>query len=166
MNEFAGLPVSIDFITERVRLRVGELSLGYGQGWIDERAVIALALAQYDNASDDCPMARIALLLDFERSRVRELIDMADAEGASRDEGDAQRVWLYLFLAWLYDHRLTIDAYAIIDEMFAEFEYPEAMEGFVTFMPLVGGEAAGVEAMDRRWKQFLNEEQKHFADRG
>jgi len=163
VNDFKGLPLSVEFITGRVLLTDNELLYGYSCKWIDERASIAIALSQYERGCATRITEKIALLLDSERFKIGDMAHSLSRDG-SVDAG-VERVWLYLFLAWLYEADDSPQSFEIVDEIYADFGYPEAIEGFVSYMPSPPGRAGGPSGMDERWRLFVDSEDKYFRDR-
>ncbi len=58
----------------------------------------------------------------------------------STTDPDPSRVWLFLVLARLYELRSSSeDPMAEIESVYADFDYPDEIEGFVPFLPAPKG---------------------------
>ena len=50
--------------------------------------------------------------------------------------GQEQEKWLFLLLKWAYENRSSIPyPLGVVDDLYAEFDYPENIESFVAFLP-------------------------------
>ncbi|HVZ38834.1 MAG TPA: DUF2247 family protein [Candidatus Kapabacteria bacterium] len=84
-----------------------------------------------------------------------------------RPEGNVREKWLYIILAWLYDHRHSIaDPLSMVEEVYADFDYPEEVAPFVRYMPMVGPDLGSREANEERmvgnWKAYLDRTGERF----
>ncbi|AXH00908.1 DUF2247 family protein (plasmid) [Deinococcus wulumuqiensis] len=114
------------------------LSYGYSRGWIDNKDIFNLALERYNpSVSDDITSS--ILLTDAHRSdEIESILAEVMVEESNRDL--LIREWACLFLSNLWDSRAdTRDPFTIIDEIYAELDYPEFMAHLVTYMPSVDG---------------------------
>lgn len=72
--------------------------------------------------------------------------------------------WLYLVLAWLYDHRAELaDPLQDVELVYADFDYPEELAAFVRYMPTnepdLGDRAANEARMLGHWEHYLDRTQ-------
>ena len=87
---------------------------------------------------------------------------LARLEPAATIDG-AKKKWLCLILAWLYERRVEVDdPFSIINEIYADFDYPEEIKGFASYMP--SREPSAIppynaetpkERMLRLWKEYV-----------
>jgi hypothetical protein len=144
--------IPVEFVKERVLLTPGELVYGYRGGWLEDRDVVGVALAGFE-AERGLPSAEeeLALLLSDDLGRVPEL--MEEIARSSAEEHDPGTVWLFLALAWLHEHRSEhVEPLEVVEMLYADFDYPEEIEGLVRFMPPPPGAASGHRAIEQRWK--------------
>ena len=60
---------------------------------------------------------------------------MAEGESAANDT-EIQESWLYAILTWVYEHRDKLpDPLGIVEELYADFDYPPEISSFVRYMP-------------------------------
>lgn len=75
--------------------------------------------------------------------------------------------WLYIALRWLFENRTRVgDPLSLVDEMYADFEYPEEIASFVRYMPMVGPDLGSREKNEARlyeyWKAYLDQAARRF----
>jgi hypothetical protein len=158
--------MSAEFITGRVHLLPGELARGYRLGYLDEATVVELAEDAFRRGdSETTPIGELAILLSDELDRVPDLLEQIDTMAAAADP-DPSLVWLFLVLAQAYDRRgLSEDPLADLEAIYAEFGYPEEIEGFVPFLPAPEGQPSGPDAIQERWRAYLDERSLTYARR-
>jgi hypothetical protein len=157
--------IPTDFVLVRTRLTWVEAQYGFDRGWLNASSMIGLALAALEEKTENDPAeVRLAGLRDYEEWAVRELVEkLAKRAGASSIEA-VKKKWLCLILSWVYENREDFDdPFAIIDEIYSDFDYPEEIKGFVSYMP--DGEPSstppykaetGKERMLRLWKEYVD----------
>lgn len=134
------------FVVSRVRLDPGELAYGYGNAWLDEAATVGVAEDLVATGAASAPIEELASVFRGELWRVQQVVDEIEID----PDSEPGRVWLYLALVWLHDHK---DEYAdplqMIEMLYSDFGYPTEIEGLVRFMPLPPGDLTGVEAVEK-----------------
>lgn len=143
------------FVVARAMPTGAELAYGFREGWLTRADVVAVALAKYKaNLPLHSTEEELALLLSADLERVDELI--ADLDIADEPTERRARLWLFLSLAWLLEHRQDFgDPLEVIEMLYADFDYPEEIEGMVGFMPASDPDA-GVDAIERKWRAFVD----------
>ncbi len=87
-------------------------------------------------------------------ARVGELIE--DLEFVDEPAERRARLWLFLALAYVFDRREEFeDPLAVVEELYALFEYPDEIQGLVRYMSVPVGEPAGVDAVMQRWARWV-----------
>lgn len=155
-----------DFIAEKVLLRPGELARGYRLGHVNDRSAVQLAEQLMASGSRLSAAAEeLALLLSADYDRVPDLVAQMEESDPSTTSDDT-KVWLYLVLAWLYDHRDEYpDPLAEVETVYADFGYPEEIDGLVRYLPAPAGQPSGPGAVEARWRAFLEQQSTHYARR-
>jgi hypothetical protein len=155
--------IPAQFVADRVALRPAELAYGYRRGWLDEAGVVALAEDALRSDKVIHPaLVELALILRDDLDRVPELIAKIDTGDASSTQG----VWLYLALDWIHGHRESYaDVLQAVEMLYADFDYPLEIEGFVRFMPIKPGMDVGTAAIEERWQEYLEMKAQQFGDR-
>lgn len=68
--------------------------------------------------------------------------------------------WRYLILKELYDKKSEYDNFnQMVEEVYADFDYPDEMAGFIGFMPSINGKS-----MEESWREYLTNSKKKFED--
>ena len=99
----------------------------------------------------------------------RRLKELAGVELAISEVREAARdKWLYLALAWIFEHRQEYhDPLGMAERIFAEFDYPQRMSSFVRYMPSKEPDLGSAELNEarlfRNWQEFLREESAKFS---
>jgi hypothetical protein len=78
--------------------------------------------------------------------------------------------WLYLTLSWLYETRAEHpDPLGAVEQVYADFDYPDQIRSFVRFMPPVDGRDTrsfnlqqNIEAMMDYWRSYLKDAEKVY----
>ncbi|GAA2487350.1 DUF2247 family protein [Terrabacter carboxydivorans] len=158
--------MSVDFIARHVDLLPPELAWGYRSGYVDGRDVVRLAELTVSSGHSDSPaLQELSLLLRDAVGRVPDLVDqLDDAPGGA--VLTPSRVWLFLVLSLAWEQRQdSADAFAELEQIYADFDYPEEMEGFVPFLPAPAGSEPGRAALEMRWSAYLADRRQEFAHR-
>ncbi|MFL6073798.1 MAG: DUF2247 family protein [Mycobacteriales bacterium] len=145
-----------DFVLARSLPTPGELAYGYEHGWLGPAAAVEVAAGGYGVLPDPPPAYQeLALLLPDDLARVPDLVREIATAGPARE--DRATIWLYLALAWLYEHRTDYpDPLSIVEQLYDDFEFPAAIEGFVRFLPAPEGQPTGEDALYARWSAWLD----------
>lgn len=149
------------FVRERTRLSWRDIRFGLVNELLDPEAPVALANDQVDELE-----APSAALLDLagvgDDVPTMELVERLAESEPQRSEDEIRHKWLYLALAWIYERRHAYsDPLQRVEEVYADFGYPEQIASFVRYMPMVGPDLGSREANERRlferWKQYIDE---------
>ena len=148
--------IPASFVVARAMPTGAELAYGFREGWLTRADVVAVALAKYEA---DLPLSpaeeELALLLSDDLDRFDDLI--VDLEIVDEPSEQRARLWLFLTIAWLFDHRQDFrDPLEVIEMLYADFDYPDEIQGLVRFMPTAPGEDASLEALEQRWRVFVD----------
>ncbi|TFC22113.1 DUF2247 family protein [Cryobacterium sp. MDB1-18-2] len=165
-DDLVKFAIPAEFVTARVLVTPGELVHGYRHGWLSDRAVVDVALAAFD-AGAGLPSAveELALLLSDDLGRAPELVE--DLARSSVDEPNPGEVWLFLALAWVFEHRSEyLEPFEVVEMLYADFDYPEEIEGLVRFMPRPQGSASRYGAIEQRWDDFVSRKSAQYRARG
>jgi hypothetical protein len=154
-HDLVKFPMSAEFVLTHALPTPCELAYGYEHGWLGRSAAVQVALAGYGKFLEPPPAyEELALLLSDSFYRVPDLI--REIVRANSSGEDCSRIWLYLALAWAYVHRVEYsDPLSIVEQLYADFDYPDEIEGFVRFLPVPQGLPTGEAALYRRWSEYL-----------
>jgi hypothetical protein len=152
--------VSAAFVlAEEVAMTAEDLGYGFERGFLKPADVIALAVHEMGCGADDDVLVALGSLLRDEDGRVPEVLELLDDPERVHDPRESARKWLYLQLKAAYGERGRLkDPLGVVEEIYADFDYPPAVAPFVRYMPLRPGDEAGVGPLMARWADYLARE--------
>lgn len=149
------------FVGERTRMSWGDVRFGLTNQLLDTQAAIEMAVDQVGECED--PSGSLLELAGAGKNDpVVELVEQLAGGESPRSEEETRNKWLFLVLAWIYEHQSEYpDPLQRVEEVYADFGYPEHIASFVRYMPMQGTDLGSREANERRlferWKQYLDE---------
>lgn len=157
--ELIKLKIPTTFTAVHAVLSWREVRFGVVEGLLDPRAAIDIALDQLDTKGE--PSAALLELASLGRDEsVMPLVEQLANSEPPCDEESIRDKWLHIVLAWLYEHRAEFsDPLQTVEEVYADFDYPEQIASFVRYMPMQGPDLGSRVANERRlferWKVFV-----------
>ena len=156
--------IPASFVVDRVVLAAGEIVYGMDLGWLDPAGAVSIATAKSGRA----PMGRaeetLALLLPDEYHRVPELIEQMRLE-IGQGERPA-RVWGYLALDWLAEHRDDFeDPYSVVESICSDLGDPDELSALVRSLLSPTGGVSGADELERRWLEITESARAEFGRR-
>lgn len=136
-------------------------------GW---SAIVDLATERLSAGSDDPLEIELADLTKMETYQVGELLRKLVSGSPEKDGVFAQRKWLYLLLAWLFENKESVpDPLGDVETIYADFDYPPEIEGFVRYMPVTDAYDPSAHAKDEnenrlfgKWREYLVTAESEF----
>lgn len=155
------LRIPYRFIRDRTRLSWRDIHFGLVTELLDPKAPVAFAIDQVGEL-EESPAALLDLAGLGEDEPMMEFVERLAESEPGRSEDEIRRKWLYLVLASIYERRHEYsDPLQRVEEVYADFGYPEQVASFVRYMPMVGPDLGSREANERRlferWKQYIDE---------
>jgi hypothetical protein len=154
------LRIPYRFVRDRTSMSWRDVRFGLVNELLDPQVPIELAVDQVGELTE--PSAALIELAGASKNEpILEFVDqLANAE-PPRSEDVTRDKWLYLVLAWIYEHRdVYADPLQRVEEIYADFGYPEQVAKFVRYMPMEGPDLGSREENERRlferWKQYLD----------
>lgn len=165
MNDSVRFELPASFVLTRVLPTGAELAYGYREGWLRRSDVVGITVAKLNRGA---PLAaaedEMALLLVDDLDRVDDLV--GDLEFADQPTEDRARLWLFLALAWLWEHRDNFDdPLEVIELLYADFGYPDEICDLVRYMPAAPGGPTGRGAIEERWRSYLERTGAQYHER-
>jgi hypothetical protein len=152
-------------IQEGIPLRAEDLRYGLENCFLSPAAVVDLAVYAVENGDDDEVMQNLAGLLRDELDRVPDILAELDDPERFYDPRDAARKWLYLELAAAYRCRDQLaDPLQVVEQIYADFDYPPAIARFVRYMPSQSSDRPGEAGIFQRWSDYLDSERRRLAN--
>jgi len=150
------------FIRPRCKLTWREILFGLDNELLAPDAPREVAI---DEMGEDPPPAWMALAIS-EPSDLSHVQQLAEAEPPQLEEAIRDK-WLFLVLAWFLENPPAEDRLGIVEMVYADFGYPEDIEGFVRYMPAdapdLGSRERNEGRLFDRWKAFVDERTARYA---
>ncbi len=155
------LRIPYEFVRERTRLTWREVHFGLVNELLDPRAPVSIAIEEVI-ARAEPSAALLELAAAGKDDPTFDLVERLARDESQFPEEEIRGKWLFLVLAWLYEHRNEDpDPLQRVEEVHADFGYPEELSRFVRYMPMEGPDLGSREANERRmfelWNQYVNE---------
>jgi hypothetical protein len=159
------LELDQDFIRNSgVRLDAEDLRLGLSLGLVSPPTAVRTARDLVAAGSADQVLHDVAELAPDDVPAVRSMLRASDPNDADLFPPQAVRKWTYLELKAAYELRTRLqDPLGVVEEIYADFDYPARVASFVRYMPVPPGAATGEDALYDRWVAYLREEQAELA---
>ena len=133
-------PIPYAFARKHLDLSWGDLFWGYEHGLIGWPGVVDHAMDRVAAGSNEPAEIELASLTKSDAWRVGELLGELVSTLSDEQQMRAERKWLYLILAWLFENRFAFsDPLGQVEVIYADFDYPHEVEGFVRYMPPTDG---------------------------
>ncbi len=157
------LRVPYEFIRDQAEVSWQDLRFGLVNELVDPKAPSELAAERIAGQEQPSPALIELAGTDNEESVSRLVEQLANAE-PKRSEVDIRDRWLHLVLAWIYEHQGEYaDPLQKVEEVYADFGYPEQIAPFVRYMPMEGADL-GIRENERRlferWKRYVDEKRE------
>lgn len=94
---------------------------------------------------------------------MRHLVQTLAAAEEPAHDTSTRETWLYLVMAWVYEHRSEMgDPLGVVERIYTDFDYPESISGLVRYMPSDIPDLGSLKANEDRlmtcWESFLADE--------
>lgn len=156
------------FIASRVLLTWTEAKHGVEEGLFPPSDAIELATDLLSHGSDSEDV--LALASCGRDEPVLELITKLSEVEPTQDAAQVQRLWTFLILSWIYEHRDQFeDPLDLAEKVYDDSGHPEDVAPFVRYMPSdepdLGSREQNDERLRRKWNAYLVREGNHFQAR-
>lgn len=154
--------IPLQFVQSKSSLNWGDCLWAYKRELLTWKDLIQAALERVENGSSNELEIELANVGKDSVWKVSELAHaLAEQEGNS-EEASKQK-WLFLCLAWAYENRESIpDPLGAVETIYADFDYPSAIESFVRFLPPSDGyvpaqfsQEQNYQRLMTKWSEFL-----------
>jgi hypothetical protein len=161
------LRVPYDFIRDRIRMSWRDVLFGLEEELLDPAAPTKMAAERLTNEAHASPnLVELAGLSAGED--VRPCVERL----ASDERDDAVQAirarWLCIVLAWILEHKDDYgDPLQAVEEVYADFDYPEGIAGFVRYMPSnepdLGSRELNEARLYRKWQVYVEDCSRKYA---
>lgn len=156
------------FIAPKVRLTWREIGFGIEEGLFSPPEVIDLAVDLLSGGDDSNTILELASMGRDEP--VMEIVASLAQTAAPQDIVEIRRLWAFLLLAWIVQHREEYeDPLDLAERVYADLHYPEQAASLIRYMPSdepdLGSPSANEARIFAKWEQYVVEEAAYFASR-
>lgn len=154
------LELDHDFIRRTgLALDSEDLRLGVSLGLVSPPTAVILAVDAVTSGSTDPTMLAVAEIDRNDIAAVRDTLRATDPDEADLFPPLSVRKWTYLELKAAYEMRDRLrDPLGVVEEIYADFDYPPPLAAFVRYMPPPPGAPVGEEALYDSWSRYLADE--------
>lgn len=154
--------IPCQFIEKYIHLSWRDILWGYERqmlGWSD---IVDLAKERSNAHADNPQEVELSFLGKSNTHQIGELLrKLAFVEEGS----ESKKKWLFLRLAWLFENRDDVeDCLGVVEAIYADFDYPDEISGFVRYMPSSDGYNPSQHSYDEnqkrlfdRWESYLKQ---------
>jgi hypothetical protein len=159
------LGIAGDFLSKVSAVGWGDVLWALEEGVMSPKAALRLAELRAEAGDERPDLLALAGLAGDDSESIHEAVrQLAAGDERGTGQPDSRSKWLGVVLAWIRSRPdLFPDPLATAESIYADFDYPAAMKGFIRYMPRQPGlegesreEAA--HRMMRNWDAFLERE--------
>lgn len=163
-------PIPFDFIDESTHLSWCDVKWGYENNLITsdvpiKKAEKSLLTGVYSN-----PELELSFVIRGEVNQVTPFLKQLCSGFEQKDELLIKKKWLFIVLNWLWNNRNNFeDPLAEVEMIYADFDYPPEIEGFIKYMPPSDGydpskhsQIENINHLMDKWKSYLEKESTVF----
>jgi hypothetical protein len=164
-------PIPIKSVTDLPSLAWSDIAFGYSKQFLGWRTVVEIAAKKVEEGRTGPEILELASIDKSETWRVGKLLQRLAAEEHPESASSVCGKWLFILLQWLYENRQRFsDPLQEVEEVYADFGYPEAIAGFVRFLPPSDGynpevhtREENLQRLYRHWAEYLERSVRHFS---
>lgn len=154
--------IPLQFVQSKSPLNWGDCLWAYKRNFLTWKDLIKVAFERVENGSSNELEIELAHVSKDSVWKVSELAKVLAEQGRNFEEASKQK-WLFLCLAWAYENReRTPDPLGAVEAIYADFDYPSAIESFVRFLPPSDGYVPAQFSHEQnhqrlmtKWSEFL-----------
>lgn len=156
-----------NYVKNLVSLTWYDIFFAIEQGFFNQEAAIEYAVDLIAKEQEPSRMVlELACLTKGES--IYPYIDELAKQVPKQDDCVSHGKFLYVLLNWVYEHRyLYADPLEVVEFIYADFDYPEEVSGFVRFMPtadpILDSLELNRERLFNKWGQFLEKQKALFS---
>lgn len=131
--------IPLSFSLQKTPLSWSDLTWGYHKNILTWKDLVSFANLKVSSGNFDDKELEMSFL---GKESIAEISAAADSLAQLNEETEevAKSKWLYLSLAWLFENKGHVnDPLSVIEDIYADFDYPPEMQTFVRYMPPTDG---------------------------
>ncbi|OEC32586.1 hypothetical protein A7D25_23310 [Pseudomonas sp. 21C1] len=132
----------------------GDIKYGLDRGFLSSIGVVEYAVKRL-SAESPAEQYELACLDGDNANDVQECVSRLAVKDA-RDVEWAEKTWIFLILLWVFINRDRYqDPLGIVEELYADFDYPESIASIVRYVPAVDPSLEGEDQLFKNWSDIL-----------
>jgi hypothetical protein len=131
--------IPVDFSMRKVPLMWSDVVWAYHRNILTWKDLVAFADSKVLSGDFDPYEMEISLLGKDNITSIAELAETLAKRDNERLE-DTRNKWLFILLSWIFENRNNLDdPLALVEDVYADFDYPTEIQSFVRYMPATDG---------------------------
>ncbi|MFD1801031.1 DUF2247 family protein [Mixta tenebrionis] len=163
-------PIPFDFIDKNIRLSWCEVKWGYENSLITSEVPVKKAEKIVLTECYTKPELELSFIMPGEKNNIDPLLKELCSEIKQNGQSAIRKKWLYIVLSWLWKNQGCFDdPLGEVENIYAHFDYPGEIEGFIKYMPPNDGydpskhtEAENINHLMDKWRNYLVKESNTF----
>lgn len=161
------MELTYEFVSNKTRLTWQELKYAIDRNFLPPGTAIEHALTLLSEDTNESSLI-FELASLYHDEPVHTYLDELARLEPNQDADTIKEKWLYLILDWLFTKKDQYsDPFGLIEQIYADFDYPENIATFVRYMPMDGPDLGSIELNQARlyknWEKYLDEQCKRFS---
>lgn len=154
--------IPLQFAQSKSSLNWMDLLWAYKSNLLTWKDLIQVAIDRVDSDSDNSLEIELAAVDKESVWKVSELAQTLAKQCSNSDEESKQK-WLFLCLAWAYENREKLaDPLGVVEGIYADFDYPSAIESFVRFLPPSDGYVPAQHTQEQNHQRLMANWEKYL----
>lgn len=139
----------------------GDIEYGLDRGFLTSTGVVEYAVKRL-SAESPAEQYELACLTGDDANDVRECVGRLAVKDV-RDVGGSEKAWIFLSFLWVFINRGKYqDPLGIVEELYADFDYPESAAPIVRYMPAADPSVAGENQLFKNWSNMLESSRREL----
>lgn len=138
-----------------------DIKYGLHNGFLNSNEVVEYASK---SLSTDSPAEQyeLACLAGNDTGSIWECVNRLAIKDKQRSE-DSKNAWMFLVFLWVFMNRDRYqDPLGVVEELYADFDYPESVASIVRYMPAKDSSLEGEEQLFKNWSNMLESLRKEL----
>ncbi|MEW5292005.1 DUF2247 family protein [Erwinia papayae] len=163
-------PIPLDFIDEITKLSWCDIEWGYKHKLITSEVPIKEAEKKVLTGNYKNSELELSFIVPGSSDDITNFLKDLCSKCEQKDNLTVKRKWLFISLSWLWEKRHNFkEPLDEIENIYADFGYPDEIENFVKYMPPSNGYdpsvhtyAENIDNLINNWKSYLEKESYIF----
>lgn len=162
------LKLKYDFVSKKVKLTWKDILYAINRNFLPSDSAIEHAMVKISQ-SEEYNQALLDLASLYKGESVQPYLDELARLDLGQDDSMLNEKWLYLVLDLVFENKDNYaDPLGVVEQIYADFDYPELVTTFVRYMPSDEPSLGSLELIElrlyKKWKDYLDIQSKRFLD--